>query len=1331
MANITDRYQPSFARWLIQNNRTGLQPVNIPLVLVVPFSVDPASGASISDASVSNLRFFIEEAPGLVPVAGFQNAGIFIPALERFVREVTTQELLNVKIDLSGATFYDQTTGDEKDFADAVDGDLFEYTLIRGLVETTGTSDRIAYHPDTFYYDLSPFTIATAELKPYGNYGFTWQCNYFRRIITPEGELFCIETSTSRLARFSLPMAHPGEVHRMMMENTPAVYFDGAPLDQDNLVKFYRPFADSLQDIFDEQSLMVGVNFIEKIPAQFIPYLAYLIGWDLPFFPGSTDKIRRAVLRNARRLQQLKGSRRVIRELFELFGYTIDVINLWYSQNGDKFIGPDEIQVEDDEEITTSEVCQTEILLADYETDGFGKIEIPLLFRPNPDEDITIDAWLVENDTTAADQMAGLLDALDIDPEGLAASVCPTDSGFLVSQPLQDQITGDTLGHSRVLVSQKFGGLDEIRTDDAPLSVHGLKYDRDRNILVVTFDHYIKFEGKMKLYAFATYRRNKINVPPTLTDLRSNRFDIQVLFNRTTGEAPDSHLLEFLLDFVFKLKAFHSILRKIVFTVPVTDVYNVIDFCLSGSVSQAPGTDLGELQTLPPVIPTDPGVCSPEAFSRGFKDSDLALRAEILAGLKAEHAAWKALDGTRDVPTGLDPVIESLSRITQNVPSGDECQFTQYGQDRVVAAENTSGTVIKDFDHVEDDREKLCDETNNSKLDNCFKGRAKQELTVERRLVLPELVRSKPCTLMGGMGFYYFNPERPRTLATNEIDTSDISNLGRGFLTDLIIRATANTDYVHYTTSPSLRDVDIFTNDQAAIRRPSLDIQKDNMFFPGHRFVTMGNLLADFEHTTYGYRPWDSQFDPLLCVQPPGATITDLDPTIEIGTDGEEYLYFNHIAYKLYGNGLVPDISSMFEHEDIEYLVTHSIYSNVSEHEYTAGVAIDHSASGLVLTSLASVCFGNDYGPIFKSANRDCPCNPSESYVAGVTDVEGMDYIDGYPAEYGRYALEDIIYDHGTGGSEVSINDALGIPGGSGSAQPTELLFKMGSGIRIETPLPGHQFWTPYRLDCGCAYFDCGSVGETVPHVEGCIIDHFRDDEGIIDPEYDKLTVESTLLLVESQGAAIIRMGQYPQSAADGYAPIPNMLSFDPAKLTLVTATLYPPSGDFMFVDSAGIIHEGSFERDDTRIDITSITRDPRVWGEDPTGVVNGTTVYRRGVVTTCRQILELTDTGSNILASGCTQTIETFQTTFGCRDRRPLDPFIYHLETGLVDDLEIEITCGPGFDSGDTVWCSIVEDSDGVAQPVGTGEQCMFWTDVWGNSESVTTVCPTASSGT
>lgn len=1379
MAKITDRFNPSFVTWPLQNNRTGYQPVNVPLVLVVPYTRDPATRQPLVNSGISNLRFFIEEAPGLIPVVGFEHKGIFVPDFLRFSIDVSEQQLFETRIDLAPLTFFDKTTGVAKTFAEAQAGDLFEYTLNRGLIATTGPRDRVEYFPDADYFDLSTFIIETVTLKPLGRYKFSWQCNYFDRVSTPEGELFCVNDKDVRLARFSITMAHPGEIHQAMIEQTPTVYFDNIPLDQDSLVKFYRPFADALQDMFDEQGLMVGINFIDRIPAQFIPYLAYLIGWDLPFFPGSTDNVRRAVLKNGRRLQQLKGSRRVIRELFELFGYTIDIVNLWYSRSGAKFIAPGETQPQafKAEQIDIQTVCQTEVMLANYNTNGFGGFEIPLLFRPN--EDVTVDAWLVETGSIADQQLTNLLNTIDLDPEGLMASVCPTSTtGALISAPLHTQVTGSSIGYSQVVVSRKFGGQSEVRVGQAPLSVHTLSFDFERNVMQLGFDHNIDFSnGKYKLYAFATYTREKIIVPPTLTDLRSNRFDIVILFNRTTGETPDSALLDFLLDFIFKLKAFHSLLRKIAFTVQVTDVYNVIDFCLGGRVAQAPGTDLGELQTIPPIIPLTPGSieeCNDDAFKRGFKDSDFALRDEILNGLKAEHKAWKQLDGTHPSGGSTDPILDSLQRIIPksptsecaahpsmpldpifvpnghiqpNVPDAPPCEFTKYGQDRVIDTDDPC--CNKDFDHREDNRTKLCDDTNNI-LNNCFKGRVQQGAEISRVLLFEEIYRSRACELMLGKGFYYFHPTPSHPLTTikygqgtynqlrygeEEIDLTSLQNLGLSYLTDRIIKAQAFPNTVDFTGTDELTDEDL-TSDRVAIRRPSLEIDKDNLFIPGHRFVTMNKVENDTIHPTYGFRPWDSIF--WLCPEnrPVGAPVfADLGFHIVLDSSGNEVLVFNFIPYETFGNGLEADISSLGNHEDRSFLVTHAIFSTA-----TNDPAIDSRTEGGVdFTPLRTVCFGDSYGPIFQSASRNCDCtNPSSSFIAGSTDIKGEDFIDGYPSEFGRYTFNLSDFDYPRG---LSSDVDMDLPTASASAGsvPIDLLFRLGSGIKLTTTEPQYKFYKPYRLDCGCMLFDCppASMGtdidNSVPHVDRCLISHFMDARGDIDPNTDQLDVNREMLLTENIHANSIALEKYPLTAAFGDQEIANLFSFDPEKMQMTVVGKFPPSGTFFYVDPYGVIHDGSFETEGNRIDLTITTKDPRVWGEEPTGYIKDGRVYRKGIITTCRQILELTSSSVNILASGCYQTVDFFQSTFQCGDKRPSDPFAYHCDNAIFDGLEIDLVCGPGWPdvvgrsfAVFTVWPDLTEDSFGIVHShTPHGDQPFEFSSAWTNLETLQTLCP------
>ena len=67
MAKLVDRFQVSFSLYPINNNRTGYQPVNQPVLLIVPFT-RTIDGLTIANAGVTELVFLVEDAPGLALV---------------------------------------------------------------------------------------------------------------------------------------------------------------------------------------------------------------------------------------------------------------------------------------------------------------------------------------------------------------------------------------------------------------------------------------------------------------------------------------------------------------------------------------------------------------------------------------------------------------------------------------------------------------------------------------------------------------------------------------------------------------------------------------------------------------------------------------------------------------------------------------------------------------------------------------------------------------------------------------------------------------------------------------------------------------------------------------------------------------------------------------------------------------------------------------------------------------------------------------------------------------------------------------------------------------
>lgn len=1385
MARIVDRFQPSFSLFPINNNRTGYQPVNVPLILVIPYR--RVNGAPVTDSGITNLRFFIEDAPGPSPVAGFQNRGIFVPDRERFAISISSEQLASVQIDVSAQDFTDGA-GNAIDYADATEGDRFSYTLLSGPAGyrevSPGPRDSIEYLPDADYYDLTPFFIETANLKPLGKYNLVWQGRYHKRIISPNDEFVCLNTDEQVLARFAYMVNHPGDIHQGMIEHTPALYFEGNSIDLDDTVNFYRPFADALQDIFDEQEFIRGINWIDRIPAQLIPYLGYLLGIDLPYFPSATDDIRRAVLRNGRRLQQLKGSRRAIRELFEIFGFTIDVVNLWYSLDGTRFIAPNEQLPSDieDQEITTQQLCQAEPLVSSYNTPGFGQLSAPLLFKP--DQTITVDAWLVTANSDADLALQDAVDATAADVDAFSSEFCQTDiDGFKTLGSLETAIpTNGVISRSRVLVDPDLGGTNSVQTGNPVLNEIGVSFDADQNAVNLTFDRYLPFDNNEVLYVFATYERTKICLPTALEDLRSNRFDINVLLFKD-GEQPSSDIYEFLLDFLTKFKAFHSLLRKIQYRIEISEAYNVIDFCMGGQVAQSRGTDLGELQTVPPIIPSDDTIeddCAEAIIERNYKDADIALRNQIKSLLEEEHQAWKDLDNTHDIPDSLLPILQSASRIPFSSPSGSTCQYNPLGQDRVVQ-------TGQDLDHTEDDRDPVCD-LNNNFLDYCYKGRVQQSVTLDRTLPLDESYRCTPCALMIGKGLYYLTPLVNNSEFSggdpgpNAANLTQLENYARSRHDKNYVRLMAfpNAE-LHYTDRNYLPDpLEALLNRKFATYRPSLEIQKDNLFMPGHRFISMADLVEDFTHPTWNLRPWDPIFEFCpedLPSQGTGSKVTvpTLNARLEEDSTGNMVLVYDEVPLVYYGNGKNADLPEAGDHASSlipDNWVTHSIWSSGSpglgwprKNDPTdIRYAIDHLTKGGLRFPIEAlgidkdfICLTDEIPIIFESGNDECLCPDADNVliaqdieditevtagsdattVTSITalDTEGLDYIGGYPAEYGEFTVDITDFNfmrkgmagygfslygeglYGDEGGEIinrEISDLLGLPS-TGTATDLILSFKVGSGVRALEGIEARHY-TPHRLDCGCERVECdileqeddvivqaldGGFGVegfgvldfgvppiievvvsepvvvvgsgTTPdpiEINRCNLGFFQLDDGSFDLNCDRVEIRRTMALDEQIGGF--------ECLLDG--TIPNLFNYTNIKLVEdVTGTeisTIPGSGNFKFIDEYGIIHSGMFETFQNRIDITYQTRDPRVWGEEPSGEVINFRVFRDGVITTCRQIIETAETGYFILAEGCEQEIQRFQTTFGCGDEEiGSDPFAHHLDAAVSAGLAIVVT--------------------------------------------------------
>lgn len=952
MAIIQDQHQPSFVMWPLQNARTAYRPVYLPVILVVPH-VRSANGLPVADSYVWDLSFLIEDAPGKARVAGYEYRGIYVPDFERFRVDVDAMSLARRKIDVTGQRFED-ADGNEITYAEAL-VDPTSYMVY--TTDMGDLTDKILFKPDADYYDLSIFTIVTNDLTPLGQYIFSWNASYYRRIITANGELYCIDTSIDRLARKAIVFDHPGVIHQEMLEKTPAFVFEKS-YDEDEHAQFYRPFADALQDLFDESGFLETINHIDHIQAHHIPYLANLLGWDLPYFPGATDAMRRRVLRNARRLQALKGSRRAIKDLFDIFGYTIDIINIWYREDGLKFLAPDE---DPDIGLSSETVCRAEPLILDYSTDGFGGLQIPFLYRP--DGDITLEAWIVK---TSSPLYAALVAASDDDLEGGA---CAIDvDGYQVSSLLHGLLpSGGVIGYSQVLLNQDVNGTSARKVGYGPLSEYSAEYNSYYNRIDLTFDRYLEFESDERLFVFATYQRTKIVVPDSMKDLRSNRFDIRIL-EKASGEEVNPSVLEFLLNFIHRLKAFHSLLRKIIFTVTLEDVYNVTDFCVGGDNVQAAGLDSGEYQVPPAIIPTTLSAegCTEESLDRGFKDEDISYRNRVLAALEAEFQAWKALDGRFALTDEQRAHYQSLSSVEIPTEDGDTdgaCSWTSRGQDRKYLDPDL------DSDHEVDIRAPACDLTG-SIDDYCYQGRVRDEIVTELSIPLTDIWRCKPCPLGMGYGFYYMHSTSVSEWCdlTGCVDLTDINNIRRSLLEGLLVRVLAFNGELRYTDKYVLDDTHTNVKDNIAIRRPSLQIEKDNLMIPGHRPASMGKLLTDFTHPTWTLRPWDDVLHVHCAEDAPANTV--LDSEIVIDTNGDEQLSYDpNVPLVYYGNGLEPDIPSLGDHGigSAGPLVTHKIWTTAPTSEFVELEGMVHTDTMSGFTGNA-ICIPSEIGKVFDSA---------------------------------------------------------------------------------------------------------------------------------------------------------------------------------------------------------------------------------------------------------------------------------------------------------------------------------------------------------------------------
>lgn len=803
-----DRHNPNFYFFPYNNNRTAWRPYGMPAILVVPHKRDQLN-KDIQNSGIFNVRIYVENVPNYAYVAGHDHVGLKFPDRELYGITIDLLMLADRRFDPNLYQFY--RNGIKIDAKDAVTGDVFEY------ITSTGVTDTLEYIHGADYYDLSDIRL-DVETLPSSNYNLVYSTNYYVRVISRDAkeQFICIDINLTGLSVNKGLFQHPGKTMDEFHRNTPSPYLTNETKALDSTIALYRPFTDLLQDIMDEQDILERANWVYDCPFEVIPYLSSLLGWDIPFFPKTLDNLRRAILRRTVEFQKLKGSRKAIINLFRLFGYEILISNMWWSSDGKRLIRPDDKTnpAIHEESISSRTVYVTDVILSDHINSSFDPIKVPLLARPQlrigiddftsvQDRGlVTIDAYAVELGSAAYEELMLITSERQANPLiSVNDEVLVDESGFINQSAIHYRMEGkEIVGYSQLIITDKFGQVSDavLAGHLPPFNRHSIILNRDDNVLHVIINNRYASTDNVRLFAFATYPKVDFIVPDALKHLQSNRFAIQILTSDLT-EYANPLVVDFALEFVYKLKAMHSLLHLVRTRVEANETYEVTDLSVGGDFDQRYDTDIGRLQVPPAIIPNIPATiveCSLlDAKNLGYKESDLTLRLRKLANLEEEHAAWKALDGRT---YGISPG----QRIAPVQPDGTNNQYTRYGQD-IIIIENNSNTDNSEYNpspnanSASDNSGVILDnktvtagifpitgptssantnasdyglfvnecsisKTSLKKLDGItdyqYKGRVRDELLHQSIIGLPELTRFKNCSIGLGVGVYYTYP---------------------------------------------------------------------------------------------------------------------------------------------------------------------------------------------------------------------------------------------------------------------------------------------------------------------------------------------------------------------------------------------------------------------------------------------------------------------------------------------------------------------------------------------------------------------------------------------
>lgn len=158
------------------------------------------------------------------------------------------------------------------------------------------------------------------------------------------------------------------------------------------------------------------------------------------------------------------------------------------------------------------------------------------------------------------------------------------------------------------------------------------------------------------------------------------------------------------------------------------------------------------------------------------------------------------------------------------------------------------------------------------------------------------------------------------------------------------------------------------------------------------------------------------------------------------------------------------------------------------------------------------------------------------------------------------------------------------------------------------------------------------------------------------------------------------------------------------------------PSGNIFYKDEYDTFYVTVWETVGDVIDITSEVRIPYVWGELAQGFVRDGVLFRRGIITTTRQVIKLLNNGYEIVADGSSQIIDFIQMNYPCGPI-PLDNFQSHFDNSAQDSVECLVTDGNKWSDADDdepyiIWGDV--DDLGTDVDITSPSLNMQWIDVW-----------------